>query len=751
MTVQRRPQVAPRSPAAGAVPPSRVPLFERLGLAVVRRRRIVLAGAAVFLVAAAVWGAGVIGALSGGGFDDPGSESSRAAAAIEADLGRDAVDVVVVYRAEAGSGLDDPAFESSVRGTLDALPDDAVTSVVDYWSTGGLPAFASADRAATYVAIELAGATEQEREESYARIADQLIAPGVTTLRGGPIPVAADIDAQVAADIARAEVVSIPLLLVLLAVVFGSLAAAGLPLLIGAFAVLGAFTLLRLLALVTDVSIFALNIVTMLGLGLAIDYALFIVSRFREEVHSGLDPHESVVRAVATAGRTVAFSGVTVAVSLGTLTFFPQPFLRSMGLGGMFAVLAAMVAALTVLPALLAVVGRGIDAVKMPWYRRTVERGDDGAGWARVARWVMRRPVVVALGCGALLLALGAPFLQIAFGGVDHRVLPPGAESRIATDVLAAEFPATAATPIDVHVAGVDAAEAAAYAERLAGLPGALEARVVATTGDIAHLQIGHQGGAVEDGALALVDAVRAAQAPSGATVLVGGESAALADLLASLGERLPWVALFAVAATLVLLFLAFGSVVLPVKAVLMNALSLAAMLGVVVWVFQEGNGAGVFGFTPTGVTEATQPILMVAIAFGLSMDYEVFLLSRMREQWDLTGDNALAVERGLARTGRIITSAALLFVVVVGAFAFSGLSLIALVGVGLGTAVLIDATVVRALLVRATMSLLGRWNWWAPEPMARWWEGHGLHEAADDVVAAAPTGAAPAAALPTG
>jgi trehalose monomycolate/heme transporter len=229
---------------------------------------------------------------------------------------------------------------------------------------------------------------------------------------------------------------------------------------------------------------------------------------------------------------------------------------------------------------------------------------------------------------------------------------------------------------------------------------------------------------------------VRAAEPPPGATVIVGGESAALVDLLAGLGERLPWVALFAVAVTLVLLFLAFGSVVLPVKAVLMNALSLAAMLGVVVWVFQEGHGAGVFGFTPIGVTEATQPILMVAIAFGLSMDYEVFLLSRMREQWDLTGDNALAVERGLARTGRIITSAAVLFVVVVGAFAFSGLSLIALVGVGLGTAVLIDATVVRALLVPATMSLLGRWNWWAPAPMARWWESHGLHEAADDVVA---------------
>jgi RND superfamily putative drug exporter len=400
-------------------------------------------------------------------------------------------------------------------------------------------------------------------------------------------------------------------------------------------------------------------------------------------------------------------------------------------------VLAAMTAALTVLPAVLAVMGHRVDALKLPWYRRTLERQNEGAAWARVARWVMRRPVAVAVACTAFLLVLGAPFLQVAFGGVDHRVLPTTTESRIASEALASEFPASAATPIQVHVSGVGPAEAAAYAETLGALPGAVGAEVVAQAGGVAHLHVGHVGEANGDGALALLDAVRAAEPPAGAEVLVGGQSAQLTDLLDGLGDRLPWVALFALSATLVLLFLAFGSVLLPIKAVLMNALSLTATFGVVVWVFQLGHGADIFGVTPTGTTEATQPILMLAIAFGLSMDYEVFLLSRMREEWDRTGDNALAVERGLARTGRIITSAALLFVVVVGAFSFSGISFISMIGVGLVVAVIVDATVVRALLVPATMRLLGRWNWWAPVPLARWWERHGFREESAELEAA--------------
>jgi len=724
MTVQ-----TPPAPQAIRSSGARPPVFERLGRLIVRRRKAVVVLAAAFLAFAGVWGTGVFGSLVGGGFDDPASESARAVAAIEADLGRDAADVVVVYRAPAGATIDDPAYERAVTETLAALPDDAVAAVLDYWSTGGAPAFANADRTATYAALELAGGTDEAREEAYSRIADDLVAPGVETLRGGQVPVSLDVNDQVSADIARAETLSIPILMVLLAVVFGSLAAAGLPLLVGAFAVLGAFTLLNVVAQFTDVNIFALNIVTMLGLGLAIDYALFIVSRFREELHAGREPHEAVVRSVATAGRTVAFSGVTVAVSLAALTFFPQNFLRSMGLGGMFAVLAAMAAALTVLPAVLAVMGRRVDALKLPWYRRTLERSNEGAAWARVARWVMGRPIAVVVACTAFLLILGAPFLQVAFGGVDHRVLPTTTESRIANEVLATEFPASAATPVQVYVSGVGPADAAAYAERLGALPGATGAEVVAQSGDTAHLHVGHSGEANDEGALALVDAVRAEDAPAGAEVLVGGQSAQLTDLLSGLGERLPWVALFALAATLALLFLAFGSVVLPVKAVLMNALSLTATFGVVVWVFQLGHGADFFGVTPTGATEATQPILMLAIAFGLSMDYEVFLLSRMREEWDRTGDNALAVERGLARTGRIITSAALLFVVVVGAFSFSGISFISMIGVGLVVAVLVDATVVRALLVPATMRLLGRWNWWAPAPMAAWWARHGFRE----------------------
>jgi RND superfamily putative drug exporter len=724
MTVQAPPDLL-AEPAKGLP----APVFERLGRLVVRRRRAVLVLAAAFLAFAGIWGTGVFGALVGGGFDDPASESSRAVAAIEADLGRDAADVVVVYRVPEGTTIDEPAYRRSVTQTLAALPDEKVVRVVDFWSTGGAPVFANADRTATYAALELAGATVEAREQAYRAIADDLVAPGVETLRGGQVPVSLDVNEQVARDIARAETLSIPILIALLAVVFGSLAAAGLPLLVGAFGVLGAFTLLNVVAQFAEVNIFALNIVTMLGLGLAIDYALFIVSRFREELHSGREPHAAAVRTVETAGRTVAFSGVTVAVSLAALTLFPQNFLRSMGLGGMFAVLAAMTAALTVLPAVLAAMGHRVDALKLPWYRRTLESQNEGAAWARVARWVMRRPVAVVVACTALLLVLGAPFLQVAFGGVDHRVLPTSTESRIASESLASQFPASAATPIQVHVSGVGPAEAAGYAETLGALPGAVGAEVVAQAGAVAHLQVGHLGEANGDSALALVDAVRAAEAPAGAEVLVGGQSAQLTDLLDGLGGRLPWVALVALLVTLALLFLAFGSVVLPIKAVLMNALSLTATFGVVVWIFQLGHGADILGVTPTGTTEATQPILMLAIAFGLSMDYEVFLLSRMREEWDRTGDNARAVERGLARTGRIITSAALLFVVVVGAFSFSGISFISMIGVGLVVAVVVDATVVRALLVPATMKLMGRWNWWAPVPMARWWERHGFRE----------------------
>ena len=711
-------------------------IFERLGRLMYRRRLLVLVLAGAFIAAAGIWGTSVFGRLQTGGFEDPQSESARAVTALEHDLGRQATDVVVVYQAPSGSDLtvDDPAFAAAVTAVLDGLPGTDVVAVASYWSTGA-DAFVSADRHETYAALQLAGADEQARVDAYERIADDLKASGLTTLRGGSVPISADINEQVSADIARAESLSTPVLVVLLMIVFGSLAAASLPMAIGGLAILGAFTGLRVLTTVTDVSIFSVNIVTMLGLGLAIDYALFVVSRFREELHAGHEVEDAVAVTVATAGRTVAFSGVTVAVALSALLLFPQNFLRSMGYGGIFAVIVAMVSALTVLPALLAVLGHRVDALRvpLPWAKRSpggTADAEDGA-WARLARAVMRRPLPVLVAVVAVLVVLGLPFLRVTFGGVDARVLPAGTESRVADGALSTDFSAgNAGNPIDVVVR--DTTEPAAltsYVAALRAVPGVVTAEVARSEGGTAHVVVTSLGEAQDRANLDLVTALRAVASPAGTEVLVGGMSASQVDLLDSVADRLPWVLLYLASTMFVLLFLAFGSVVLPLKAIVMNVLSLSATFGVLVWGFQEGHLSGLLGFTSTGYLEATQPVLIFAMAFGLSMDYEVFLLSRIREEWDLTGDNTRAVARGLQRTGGIITSAALLIVIVVGAFASSGITFIAMIGVGLTVAILVDATLVRALLVPATMRLLGRWNWWAPAPLARWWARYGLRE----------------------
>jgi uncharacterized membrane protein YdfJ with MMPL/SSD domain len=705
-------------------------LATRLGELAVRTRWLVLVGAVAVLAVGVVWGTGVFDRLTAGGFTTPGSESARALSAVEQDLGRRAPQVAVVYRDASGT-VDDTAFRSAVEGALGDLPRTAVEDVITTWS-GGPAGLVSADRHSTLVLLRLVGTTEDELDDSYEAIADDLVVPGLETLRGGQAATFADVNAQVSADLARAESISLPLVLLLLLAVFGSLAAALLPLAIGGLAILGAFLLLNVLTRFTDVSVYAVNIVTMLGLGLAVDYSLFVVSRFREELAARGGGRDVVAPALGatllTAGRTVLFSGVTVAVSLTALMMFPNGFLRSMGYGAVAAVGVAMLGALTVLPALLAVLGPRVDALRLPWSRRR-SRSGDSTRWERVAQGVMRRPLVVAGTLSLALVVLALPFLRISFGGIDARVLPAGTESRVATEVVDRDFPQAAAETVDVVVRGAEPEQVQAYAVRLAQVPGATGALVTESRGSTAVVGVTHSGPAVGDTARRLVETVRSTPGPDGAQVLVGGQAAELVDLLDSLGDRLPLAAGFVVVVTLLLLFLAFGSVVLPVKAVVMNVLSLSAMFGVVVWVFQEGHLASWFGVTPTGTIEATQPVLMVAIAFGLSMDYEVFLLSRIREEWDRTHDNTAAVAAGLARTGRIITSAALLLVVVIGAFATSGISFLTMIGVGLATAIVLDATVVRALLVPATMRLLGRANWWAPAPLARWWERHGLRE----------------------
>ncbi|MEO3781437.1 MMPL family transporter [Micromonospora sp. B11E3] len=710
-------------------------MFAWWGRAVVRVRWAVLAAAVALVVVGSTWGAGVFGELTGGGFDDPASESSRATERITAELGRQGADLVVLWSSDTAT-VDQPAFRDPVAGTVAALRQrPAVTSVTTWYDTKA-PALVAADRRATYAVLQLAGSDDDARGEAYEAVRPALDAPGLRTEVGGTIAFLREANTRTTADITRAEVLSMPVLLVLLVFIFRGLVAATTPLLVGGLAILGAFVAVRLLNLVTDVSIFAINIITLIGLGMAVDYALFVVSRFREELAAGHDTAGAIGRTIATAGRTVLVSGLTVALALASLLIFPQPFLRSMGLGGMAAVLVAMLAALTVLPALLAVLGGRIDALRvpLPWGRRA--RGGQpaeaagGGAWARIARSVMARPVGYLAGVAVVLALLAMPFLRITFGGFDERVLPVDAAPRVVSERIAAEFPGGTVAPIDVLVSGAPAEAARSFADRVAAVPGVTGVQVAASRGTSTLLTVSYPGEPTGDVAQDVVRELRALPSPAGAEVLVGGRPAADRDLLDGLGERLPWMALLMAGATLVLLFLAFGSVVLPVKAVLMNLLSIGASFGVVVWIFQDGNLADLIGFTPTGFIEPSNPVLMLAVLFGLATDYEVFLLSRVREEWDRTGDNTAAVAAGLQRTGRIITAAALLLIIVVAGFATGGMTYIKLIGIGMLVAIVVDATLVRALLVPATMRLLGRWNWWAPGPLARLHGRYGLREA---------------------
>jgi RND superfamily putative drug exporter len=718
-------------------------MFEALGRVMYRRRRWVVGLAMAFVAFAGVWGTGVFGAMTGGGFDDPGSESSLAGEVAERELGRGGGDVVVLYSSDTLT-VDDPAYAEAVEESLAGLPGDVVEEAVTFFGTGA-PQLVSGDRTSTYALLTLAG-DEDRRTQGLELIEDELTADGLETQIGGGTTINRDINERVSADIARAEMISLPVLAVLLVVIFGSFAAAGLPLAIGVVAILGSFAALRGFSMVTDVSIFAVNVVTITGLGLAIDYGLFMVSRFREEIRRQPDTQTALARTMATAGRTVAVSGVTVAISLAGLLIFPQVFLRSMGFGGMSAVLIAMIAALTLLPALLAMLGPKVDALSVrPWLRRIFRRrpataDPERGGWARIAHSVMRRPVIYTLVVTVVLVTLALPFLRVQFGGIDERALPEGTESRVVSERLREEFPPSERGPIDAVVTLPDAVDSTAggaalqaYVDDVAAIPGVAGATVADAAGDTARVDIAYAGDPLSVEARDLVVELRAVPAPDGGEALIGGQTATLADLLDSLASLLPWMALFVVATTFVLLFLAFGSIVLPVKAVVMNVLSLGASFGALVWIFQDGNLSGFLDFTPTGFVEATQPILVLAIVFGLSMDYEVFLMSRIREEYDRTGDNTTAVATGLQRTGGIITSAALLLLVVIGAFSLSGITFIKMIGVAMLIAIVIDATVVRILLVPATMRLLGRANWWAPGPLGRVYARYGIRESDGD------------------
>ncbi|MBW4719450.1 MMPL family transporter [Saccharothrix obliqua] len=688
-------------------------MFAKWGSLAYHRRWVVLIATVVLAVAGGVWGLGVFDRLSQGGYDAPASESARANQVAQDAFGRQGGDVVVVYDTV------DPARLGAISDHLAKLPSDAVLQVA--------PPFPSPEAGKSLVAITLRGDDSNAHVKQFEQIAGQLHVDGVDELVGGLVPTQKAINDMSSSDLTKAEAVSLPIVLVLLVIIFGGLVAASLPVAVGGLAIMGSLGVLHAVSLGTEVNSFAVNVASLLGLGMAIDYGLFMVGRFREELAAGRSTPQAVQRTVMSAGRTVLFSATLLVIALSGLLLFPHGFLKSLSYGGMSAVAIAALVSLTLLPALLAVLGHRVDKLAVPWRKKEPSE----RGWRRLAAKVMKRPVLFALPIVAVLVALGAPFLGVKFGEVNEKVLPEGNSVRTAVETINRDFSAVAAGGLKVVVTGDPApADVAAFAARVGDVPGVSEARIAAEPKNgVWLLNAGLDHDALSDESKQAMKDVRALTGP-GDEVLVGGSTAVVSDSLDAIQDKLPWMALMLIGATFVLMFLAFGSVLLPVKAVVVSALSLSATFGVLVWVFQEGHGASLLGVTPAPL-ESGIVVLMAAMVFGLSTDYEVFLLSRMVEARGRGASTEEAVTTGLAKTGRVITAAALLLIVVTGAFAFSQITMMRFVGVGMILALALDATVVRMLLVPAVLKLLGNAAWWAPGPLRRIQERMAIHEEA--------------------
>jgi len=722
-------------------------MLTRLGRFLVRRRRPVLVGSVLFLVASAVLGGGVADSLTAGGFDDPDSESGQAEVLLEEEFGTSDPNFVLLVTAEDGN-VDSPEVVAAGTALADEVAaEPAIGDTVSYWTLEGAVPLRSTDGSQALVLAVIEG-NDDEVDDAVGALSNEYTRQNdvITVEVGGQAEVFHQVGEQVESDLLRAELIAIPITLLLLLFIFRGVVAASLPLAVGVLAVIGTFLVLTVTSALTEVSIYSLNLTTAMGLGLAIDYSLFIVSRYREELKNGLSPEDAVVRTVETAGRTVLFSAVTVAISLAALVIFPLAFLRSFAYAGVAVSLVAATGAVISLPALLAVLGTRVNALAV---RHKPEKPEGTGVWHRVAMFVMRRPIPIATVVIVFLLVLGAPFLHIKFGLPDDRVLPSDISSREVSDQIRTNFSSDEAAALQVVAVDVDdptSPNVAAYAAELSEIDGA--ARVDSATGsyvggelvlddpelnerfvadDATYLSVVPAVEPLSDEGEQLATDIRDAPAPF--DVQVTGRSAELVDSKASLFGLLPIALLWVALATFILLFLMFGSVIVPIKALVINVLSLTATFGAMVWIFQDGHLSGLLDFTPTGTLAASMPILMFCVAFGLSMDYEVFLLSRIKEEHDRTGDNTASVALGLERTGRIVTAAALLISVVFLAFATSGVMFIKLFGLGLALAVLLDAFVIRATLVPAFMRLAGELNWWAPKWMKRIFERFGISE----------------------
>ncbi|MFF7367274.1 MMPL family transporter [Streptomyces tricolor] len=704
---------------------------------VTARPRLSLLVALVLTALAVLAGSGVADRLGSGGWEDPAAESTYATKALEREFPASQPNLLLLVDAGRAS-VDDPAVAAQARALARRLAaEPGVTGVGSYWQAAPAqaPALRAEDGHEALIAARITG-----DEGAAGRTLDR-IAPHyrgthgpVEVKLGGIVAVRHEMQTIIQEDLTRAELIALPITLVLLVMVFGSAVAALLPLGIGIVAILGTNAVLRGLTAFTDVSVFALNLTTALGLGLAIDYALFIVRRYREELSAGADPSTAVGTTLRTAGRTVLFSALTVAVSLAAMMLFPQYFLRSFAYAGIAVVLLAAAAALILLPAALILLGHRVNALDLRrLFRRDREpKRAEGTAWARTAGLVMRRAPLFALGTTALLVLLGLPFLGVRFGTADDRQLPSTAESHVVQQHIREGFPGSPGGGLEVLAEGrATAAQYAAYKQRMAALPEVLRVDGPLVEGDTAYFTVQPRGEAVDDPAQRLVGDLRSVPAPFDTKVT--GAAAVLVDSKDAIGERLPWAAVFIAAVTLLLVFLLTGSVLIPLQAVVLNALSLTAMFGAVVWVFQDGHLSGPLGFTSTGSIETTLPVLMFCAAFGLSMDYGVFLLSRIKEEYDRTGDHERAVRLGLQRTGGLITAAAVILAVVMVAIGTSRVTNTKMLGLGIALAVLMDAMVVRSLLVPAIMRLTGRATWWAPGWLGRIHERFGLSEGEQD------------------
>jgi RND superfamily putative drug exporter len=714
-------------------------MLDSLARFVYRRRRPVAIGAAILFVVAGAFGGSVADHLDPYGADDPATDSVRGDELLESHGYRSA-SVIVLVRDAAIAKPRTRARVERIERRLRARPD--VAWIRGYYDTGSR-AFVSRDGTQTYLSVALKPTDDKALQDAASSIADQLSGdPGVQV--GGYARATEQVNKQVESDLRRAEMLAFPLLFALSLLFFRSLVAALLPLLIGGLAIVGTFFTLRVASELGSISIFALNLTTGLGLGLAIDYSLFIVSRYREELaRRGVDLDrpgsrterwEALRATMSTAGRTVLFSSLTVAVALASLVIFPQRFLYSMGIGGSLVALIAAGVALVVLPAVLSMLGPRVNALAPRFLQRRAERDAarmEAGFWYRLSRFVMRRPVPVATISAAALIALGIPFFSIKFTWVDARVLPSGASARQVDEAMRSDFPPFRDSPIRLAIDGGGRAATRAVLARVERDPEiAAVGRPQGLAGGLTAVDAIATVPPLSEGAKSTVKRIRDLPSPPGTTVLVTGASAHFLDFQQSLRAHLPAALVIVVGATLVILFLMTGSVVLPVKSLIMNVLNLSAVFGILVLLFQHGNLEGLLDYTGQGAIEQTMPILMFAVAFGLSTDYAVFLLSRIKEARDNGASDSESVAIGLERTGRIVTAAALLFSIAIGAFATSEIIFLKENGIGTALAVLIDASIIRALLVPSLMALLGKWNWWAPRPLRRLHRRIGLSEA---------------------